>query len=179
MVEPGSQARTVVLESSLDGKAWTPTNLTTKTNADGEFDFVLNTSSAGTKHYRVRVLKTQRLAETVGGDELVAVFDYKAAGRRYLDCVKTVNAKSKEFEKLVGLAAIKQSARKMVKRKNRQASACATMSGRHRSPRTSKPSLRTPTSTQICGIASRKHQRLTKPTTSRTSSRTTRRHPRG
>jgi len=46
----------------------------------------------------------------------LGVFDYKAAGKRYLQYVAELNAKNKEFDQLVGFATLKASAGRMAKR---------------------------------------------------------------
>lgn len=120
-VEPPGRARTVHLESSLDGRSWNQTRSITETSVDGAFEFKLNTSAAGSRYYLVKTEETAQLAEAYSGSQKLAVFDYEAAGKYYLKCVTPLNKKLEEFRQLVGLEAVKASALRMARRYNAQA----------------------------------------------------------
>ena len=120
-IEPVAAARTVVLEVSPDATAWSQTEIVGKTDADGGFKLKIDTSEDGERYYRAKVEESASNAEAVSFELFVGVYDYKAAGRYYLKCVKELNAKFDEYRELEGFSVLKGSAGRMAERSTKEA----------------------------------------------------------
>jgi hypothetical protein len=120
-VEPASEARTVTVQTSPDAQAWTPTTVTGTTDPTGSFVLTVDTSTAGSQYLRVLVEASDTLSEASTAETFLGVYDYKAAGQRYLKCVEELNVKAEEYSDLPSVAARRDSASRMAKRSTDQA----------------------------------------------------------
>jgi hypothetical protein len=91
-VTPPAPNRMVTLERSAGADVWVAVGVAAGTDADGRFVLVLPTSIAGWQTVRVSVAETTSQASAASARVRYYVADYKAAGRRYLSCVKQANA---------------------------------------------------------------------------------------
>jgi hypothetical protein len=92
-VIPGVVGRPVMLQSSPDGSTWTAISIAGKTNAAGVFHLRAPTKTQGPVILRVIAAATSTHAEGVSVAVHLYIADYKAAGVRYLSCVKGANAR--------------------------------------------------------------------------------------
>jgi hypothetical protein len=98
-VAPAITGRAVTLQTSPDGTTWTSTAATTTTDSSGGFDLMAPTAAAGST--RLRILAAESATDAEGTSVAVTLYvaDYKAAGARYLACVKPGNSAGDKVNK--------------------------------------------------------------------------------
>jgi hypothetical protein len=91
-IAPKEAGRTVSLDTSPDGNVWTSTKQGTSTAADGTFEITVPTDSAGPVQLRAVVAESSTNAAGQSSVLRLYIADYKAAGAKYLACVKAANS---------------------------------------------------------------------------------------
>jgi hypothetical protein len=103
-VTPAKAGRSVALQTSSGGGQWTTTKSSTKTDSTGGFTLPFPTSASGKIAVRVIAAASDTAAEGVSAGVSLHVADYKAAGAKYVACVKdwnaAVDAQSKAIDQL-------------------------------------------------------------------------------